>query len=247
MSANVLSVRKTSAGRDWQCPSFQSGADFCINIQQLRPAKLLNVDKKNLPRVLQKNSHGMWQASSVRSPLQPPLQSCNWKGVNVPNMNGCFFWRPMATTRKKQLWSWGARGIPRLNLPFNRMAVFYEEPGISTKKTTGISTKKNAEKFSEKNINQMNFEDFFPNNLWRESITEKVFEEHFLPKICREIRTQNLKRYVACTLTAKMLRCPQTRLNFLDAPRGRRVTKFTKVQLICLGFPLLSSKPGFFA
>ena len=77
-----------------------------------------------------KNSHGTWQASNVRSPLQPPLQSCNWKGVNVPNVNGCFFWRPMATTRKKQLWSWGARGIPQLNLPFYRMAVFFEEPGI---------------------------------------------------------------------------------------------------------------------
>ena len=65
-------------------------------------------------RVLQKNSHATWQASNSRSPLQPPLQSCNWKGVNVPNMNGCFFWRPMGTTRKKQLWSWGARGDPTL-------------------------------------------------------------------------------------------------------------------------------------
>ena len=61
-----------------------------------------------------KNSHATWQASNSRSPLQPPLQSCNWKGVNVPNMNGCFFWRPMGTTRKKQLWSWGARGDPTL-------------------------------------------------------------------------------------------------------------------------------------
>ena len=77
-----------------------------------------------------KNSHGTWQASNVRSPLQPPLQSCNWKGLNAPNLNGCFFWRPKATTRKKQLWSWGARGIPRLNLLFYRMAVFFEEPGL---------------------------------------------------------------------------------------------------------------------
>ena len=77
-----------------------------------------------------KNSHGTWQASNLRSPLQSPLQSCNWKGLNVPNLNGCFFWRPTATTRKKQLWSWGARGIPRLNLLFYRMAVFYEEPGL---------------------------------------------------------------------------------------------------------------------
>ena len=81
-------------------------------------------------RFLQKNSHGTWQASNLRSPLQPPLQSCNWKGLNVPNLNGCFFWRPTATTRKKQLWSWGPRGIPRLNLVFYRMAVFYEEPGM---------------------------------------------------------------------------------------------------------------------
>ena len=59
-----------------------------------------------------------------------PHFSCNWKGLNVPNLNGCFFWRPTATTRKKQLWSWGARGIPRLNLLFYRVAVFYEEPGL---------------------------------------------------------------------------------------------------------------------
>ena len=78
-----------------------------------------------------KNSHGTWQASNVRSPLQPPLQSCNWKGVNVPNMNGCFFWRPMATTRKKQLWSWGARGDPTLESIFLSDGCFFnEEPGI---------------------------------------------------------------------------------------------------------------------
>ena len=87
--------------------------------------------QKIFPGFFKKNSHGTWQASNLRSPLQPPLQSCNWKGLNVPNLNGCFFWRPAATTRKKQLWSWGARGIPRLNLLFYRMAVFYEEPGIT--------------------------------------------------------------------------------------------------------------------
>ena len=117
---------KSRAGRDWQCPSFQSGEDFCINIP-LR-TKLLNVDTKIFPGFFKKNSHATRQASNVRSPLQPPLQGCNLKGVNIPNMNGCFFWRPMATTRKKQLWSWGARGIPRLILPFYWMAVFYEEP-----------------------------------------------------------------------------------------------------------------------
>ena len=83
-----------------------------------------------IPGSFKKSSHGTWQASNLRSPLQPPLQSCNWKGLNVPNLNGCFFWRPTATTRKKQLWSWGPRGIPRLNLVFYRMAVFYEEPGM---------------------------------------------------------------------------------------------------------------------
>ena len=83
-----------------------------------------------IPGSFKKSSHGTWQASNLRSPLQPPLQSCNWKGLNVPNLNGCFFWRPTATTRKKQLWSWGARGIPRLNLLFYRMVFFNEEPGI---------------------------------------------------------------------------------------------------------------------
>ena len=67
-----------------------------------------------IPGSSKKNSHATWQASNSCSPLQPPLQSCNWKGVNVPNMNACFFWRPMGTTRKKQLWSWGARGDPTL-------------------------------------------------------------------------------------------------------------------------------------
>ena len=71
-------------------------------------------NKKIFPGFFKKNSHATWQASNSRSPLQPPLQSCNWKRVNVPNMNGCFFWRPMGTTRKKQLWSWGARGDPTL-------------------------------------------------------------------------------------------------------------------------------------
>ena len=49
LSANVLSVRKSSAGRDSQCPSFQSGKIFCINIQQLRPCSNLNykLDKKS--------------------------------------------------------------------------------------------------------------------------------------------------------------------------------------------------------
>ena len=41
--------------------------------------------------LFKKNSHSTWQASNVRSPLQPPLQTCNWKGLNAPNLNGCFF------------------------------------------------------------------------------------------------------------------------------------------------------------
>ena len=110
---------------------FSPGKIFCFNIQQLRPARSCWMLKQKIfPGFFKKNSHATWQASNSRSPLQPPLQSCNWKGVNVPNMNGCFFWRPMGTTRKKQLWSWGAWGIPRLNLQFYRMAVFYEEPGM---------------------------------------------------------------------------------------------------------------------
>ena len=88
--------------------------------------------QKIFPGFFKKNSHGTRQASNLRSPLHPPLQSCNWKGLNVPNLNGRFFWRPTATTRNKQLWSWGARGTPRLNLLFYRMAVFYEEPGKNT-------------------------------------------------------------------------------------------------------------------
>ena len=92
MSANVLGVPKSSAGRDWQCPSFQSGKIFCFNIQQLRPAgrSCWMLKQKIFPGFFKKNSHATWQASNSCSPLQPLLQSCNWKGVNVPNMNGFF-------------------------------------------------------------------------------------------------------------------------------------------------------------
>ena len=47
-------------------------------------------NKKSSPGFSKKNSHATWQASNSCNPLQPLLQSCNWKGVNVPNMNGFF-------------------------------------------------------------------------------------------------------------------------------------------------------------
>ena len=77
-----------------------------------------------------KNSHRTWQASKVHRPPPTPTSKLQLNRVNIPNMNGCFFWRPMTTTRRKQLWSWGQGGITRLNLHFYRMAVFYEEPGM---------------------------------------------------------------------------------------------------------------------
>ena len=113
MWANVLSVRKSRAGRDWQCPSFQSGEDFCINIP-LR-TKLLNVDTKIFPGFFKKNSHATRQASNVRSPLQPPLQGCNLKGVNIPNMNGCFFLKAHGDNPKETTLKLGGEGDPTID------------------------------------------------------------------------------------------------------------------------------------
>ena len=74
-----------------------------IDITRISWTKGLNIH--GLTGFFKKNSHPTWQASKVHRPPPTPTSKLQLNRVNIPNMNGCFFWRPMTTTRRKQLWS----------------------------------------------------------------------------------------------------------------------------------------------
>ena len=84
------------------------------NIQQLRPCrtKLLNDDTNKSP------GFKPWHDKLPVAPSNPHFKVATEKGCRTSNLNGCHSEGRRRQPVQKQLWSWGARGIPRLNLLF---------------------------------------------------------------------------------------------------------------------------------
>ena len=124
---------------------FSPGKIFCLNIQQLRPCrtKLLNVQTKNLPRVLQKKTAmPPDKLLTVVAPSNPHFKVATEKGWTYLTWMAVFSEGRWGQPERNNFEVGGHGGIPRLNLQFYRMAVFYEEPGKSHQKQHTLKTTK---------------------------------------------------------------------------------------------------------